>query len=382
MIKIEIDKRAYTSIKNFSRIIYKNAVINKEDFPEKEQIITINYNNNFVAKALFNPGAPTIKILTLKDEEINKDFFYNRIKNANDYRKNVLNYKDTYRMIYAEADLMPSIILDKYNDLASMQLSSTIMENYAPIIYECLNEITNINTLYTQSAKKGGKEINSKIYGDKSNIETIIKEGNAKFKVNLKGHKTGFFLDQRENRINLERYIKKGDRVLDICCYTGGFSVHCGIKGAEVVGVDISDKAIEVAGENMELNNIQNYEFIQGNAFEVMRDMIGNNEKFDVVILDPPTFTKSKKDIKTALKAYNTMNTLGLKLSKRLFITCSCSHHIDRESFKNMVVSSSLRAKKEIMQIGDYRTQSPDHIITMANKNLEYLKCLFFAVKK
>ena len=382
MIKIEIDKRAYTSIKNFSRIIYKNAVINKEDFPEKEQIITINYNNNFVAKALFNPGAPTIKILTLKDEEINKDFFYNRIKNANDYRKNVLNYKDTYRMIYAEADLMPSIILDKYNDLASMQLSSTIMENYAPIIYECLNEITNINTLYTQSAKKGGKEINSKIYGDKSNIETIIKEGNAKFKVNLKGHKTGFFLDQRENRINLERYIKKGDRVLDICCYTGGFSVHCGIKGAEVVGVDISDKAIEVAGENMELNNIQNYEFIQGNAFEVMRDMIGNNEKFDVVILDPPTFTKSKKDIKTALKAYNTMNTLGLKLSKRLFITCSCSHHIDRESFKNMVVSSSLRAKKEIMQIGDYRTQSPDHIITMANKNLEYLKCLFFAIKK
>lgn len=382
MIKIEIDKRAYTSIKNFSRIIYKNAVINKEDFPEKEQIITINYNNNFVAKALFNPGAPTIKILTLKDEEINKDFFYNRIKNANDYRKNVLNYKDTYRMIYAEADLMPSIILDKYNDLASMQLSSTIMENYAPIIYECLNEITNINTLYTQSAKKGCKEINSKIYGDKSNIETIIKEGNAKFKVNLKGHKTGFFLDQRENRINLERYIKKGDRVLDICCYTGGFSVHCGIKGAEVVGVDISDKAIEVAGENMELNNIQNYEFIQGNAFEVMRDMIGNNEKFDVVILDPPTFTKSKKDIKTALKAYNTINTLGLKLSKRLFITCSCSHHIDRESFKNMVVSSSLRAKKEIMQIGDYRTQSPDHIITMANKNLEYLKCLFFAVKK
>ncbi|ABR56439.1 protein of unknown function Met10 [Methanococcus aeolicus Nankai-3] len=381
MIKIEIDKRAYTSIKNFSRIIYKNAVINKEDFPEKEQIITINYNNNFVAKALYNPGAPTIKILTLNDEEIDKDFFYNRIKEANNYRKTILNYKDTYRMIYAEADLMPSIILDKYNDLASMQLSSTVMENYAPIIFECLNEIANINTLHVQSAKKGSKEINSKIYGDKSNIETIINEGNAKFKVNLKGHKTGFFLDQRENRINLEKYIKKGDKVLDICCYTGGFSVHCGIKGASVVGVDISDKAIEVAGENMELNNIQNYEFINGNAFDVMRDMIGNNEKFDVVILDPPTFTKSKKDIKTALKAYSTMNTIGLKLSKRLFISCSCSHHIDRESFKNMVVSSSLRAKKEIMQIGDYRTQSPDHIITMANKNLEYLKCLFFAVR-
>ena len=378
---IEIDKRAYNSILNFSRIIYKNAVLNKEDLPDKEQIIKLYYKNKFVAKAIYDSGAPTIKILTLKDEEINKDFFYNRIKNANDYRKNVLNYKDTYRMIYAEADLMPSIILDKYNDLASMQLSSTIMENYAPIIYECLNEITNINTLYTQSAKKGGKEINSKIYGDKSNIETIIKEGNAKFKVNLKGHKTGFFLDQRENRINLERYIKKGDRVLDICCYTGGFSVHCGIKGAEVVGVDMSDKALEVAEENMELNNIKNYNFIVGNAFDVMRKMIDKNEKFDIVILDPPAFTKSSKDVKNALKAYSTMNYLGLKLAKRMFITCSCSHHIDREMFKNMVVSSSLRAKKEIRQIGGYRTQSPDHIITMANKNLEYLKCLFFGVE-
>jgi 23S rRNA (cytosine1962-C5)-methyltransferase len=113
-----------------------------------------------------------------------------------------------------------------------------------------------------------------------------------------------------------------------------------------------------------------------------MREMIDKNEKFDVVILDPPAFTKSSKDVKNALKAYNTMNYLGLKLAKRMFITCSCSHHIDREMFKNMVVSSSLRAKKEIRQIGGYRAQAPDHIITMANKNLEYLKCLFFGVNE
>ena len=381
ILLIEIDKRAYNSILNFSRIIYKNAVINKDDLPDKEQIIKLYYKNKFVAKAIYDSGAPTIKILTLKDEEINKDFFYNRIKKAKDYRENILNYKDTYRMIYAEADYLPSIILDKYNNIASMQVSSKVMERYIPIIFECLNELTDINTLYVQSAKKGTK-IKSKIYGDKNNIETIINEGNAKFKVNLKGHKTGFFLDQRENRIDLESYIKEGDRVLDICCYTGGFSVHCGIKGAEIVGVDMSDKALEVAEENMALNNIKNYNFIVGNAFDVMREMIDKNEKFDVVILDPPAFTKSSKDVKNALKAYNTMNYLGLKLAKRMFITCSCSHHIDREMFKNMVVSSSLRAKKEIRQIGGYRTQSPDHIITMANKNLEYLKCLFFGVNE
>ncbi|WP_157198893.1 class I SAM-dependent rRNA methyltransferase [Methanothermococcus okinawensis] len=377
-MKLEIDKRAYNSILNFSRIIYKNAIINKEDLPNNEQIIKLYYKNKFVAKAIYDSGAPTIKILTLKDEEINKDFFYNRIKKAKDYRENVLNYKDTYRMIYAEADYLPSIIIDRYNDIASMQVSSKIIEGYSRIIFECLEEIADINTLYVQNAKKGDKII-PKIYGDKK-FETVIKEGNAKFKVNLKGHKTGFFLDQRENRMDLENYIKKGDKVLDICCYTGGFSVHCGIKGAEVIGVDMSNEALKVAEENMTLNNIKHYNFIEGNAFDIMRDMINKNEKFDVVILDPPAFTKSSKDVKNALKAYNTLNYLGLKLAKRMFITSSCSHHIDREMFKNMVVSSSLRAKKEIRQIGGYRTQSPDHIITMTNKNLEYLKCLFFGV--
>lgn len=378
---VEIDKRAYASILNFSRIIYKNAIINKDDLPDKEGIIKLYYNNKFVAKAIYDSNTPTIKILTLKDEEINKNFFYNRLEKAKNYRENILNYKDSYRMVYAEADYLPSIILDKYNNIASMQISSKVMENYIPIIFECLKELSNINTLYVQSAKKGSK-IKSKIYGDKNNIETIINEGNAKFKVNLKGHKTGFFLDQRENRIDLENYIKEGDKVLDICCYTGGFSVHCGIKGAEIVGIDMSDKALKVAEENMELNNIMNYNFIEGNAFDVMREMINNNEKYDVVILDPPSFTKSSKDVKNALKAYNTMNYLGLKLAERMFITCSCSHHIDREMFKNMVVSSSLRARKEIRQIGGYRTQSPDHIITMSNKNLEYLKCLFFGISK
>ena len=382
MIKLEIDKRAYGSIKNFSKIIYKNAILNKEDMPNKgEELVILTYNNNFVGKGICNSSSPIIKILTLNNEEINKDFFYKRINNANNYRKNILNYKDSYRMVYAEGDLLPSIIIDKYNNLASIQISSTVMEKYIPIIVKCLMEIENITTVQIQKANKGNNNITTKIYGDKSNIETIIKEGNCKFKVSLKGHKTGFFLDQRENRIDLEEYIKKGYTVLDICCYTGGFSLHCGIKGGNITGVDISEKALKVAEENMELNNINNYNFICGNGFDVMREMIENNKLFDVVILDPPTFTKSKKDLPSALNAYGTLNKLGLKLCKKIFVSCSCSHHVSREDFKNTIVSSSLRAKKEIIQIGNYRTQSPDHIITMANKNLEYLKCLYFSIR-
>ncbi len=381
ILLINIDKRAYHSILNFSRIIYKNAILNRDNLPsEEESILDLYYNNKFVARALYNKESPILKILSLNNEEINKEFFYDRLKKAINYREDILNYKKTYRMVYAEADYLPSIIIDKYNNIASVQVSSKIMSQYVDIIFECLKELSGIETLYVQNAKKGSGLTSPKIYGNKDNMETIIIEGSAKFKVNLKGHKTGFFLDQRENRINLEKYIKKGDRVLDICCYTGGFSVHCGIKGAEVIGVDISNKALKIAEENMEINNIENYKFITGNAFEIMREMVEKKEIFDVVILDPPAFTKSAKDVKNAMKAYNTMNYLGLKLSKRMMVTCSCSHHIDREMFKKMVVSASLRSKKEIRQIGDYRTQSPDHIITMANKNLEYLKCLFFGI--
>jgi len=379
---IEIDKRAYNSIQNFSRLIYTKAVINKEDLPDKDDIITLTYKGKFVAKAIYSPKSVIIKVLTTKDEEIDKEFFYNRIKKANDYRTKILNFKNTYRMIYAEADGLPTIILDKYNEIGAMQLSSKVMERYLDIIVECLEEF-GLETIYVKRGKKGDK-IKERVYGDKNKFETIIEEGNAKFKVNVKGHKTGFFLDQRNNRLDLRNYVKEGDKVLDICCYTGGFAVHAALEGAEVVGVDISNKAVEVAEENMELNNIpkDKYEFIVGDAFAVMEEMVENEEEFDVVILDPPAFATSKKNLKNALRAYSVLNYLGIKLAKRMLITCSCSHHVDRETFRNTVVSSAYRAKKELRQIGGYRTQSPDHIITMANKNLEYLKCLFFYINE
>lgn len=359
--------------------MYVKGIVNREDLPERDEIVDLYYRGRFVARAIYNRGSPTLKILTLEREEIDKDFFYKRIKKAIEYREKILGFKNTYRMIYAEGDYLPCIVLDRYNNIGSMQISSKVMERFAPVIFECVEELGDISTLYVQGAKKGDR-IKPRIFGDRRNVETVIEEGRGKFKVNVKGHKTGFFLDQRDNRIDIENYVREGDRVLDVCCYTGGFSVHCGVIGAEVWGVDISKRALEVAEENMRLNNIDNYHLIHGNAFDVMRDLIEEGEFFDVVILDPPSFTRTSEDVKNALRAYNTLNYLGLQLSRRMLVTCSCSHHIDRETFKSTVVSASLRAKREIKQIGGYRTQSPDHVISMANKNLEYLKCLFFAV--
>ncbi|XRO76027.1 class I SAM-dependent rRNA methyltransferase [Methanocaldococcus sp. 28A] len=382
MIKLEIDKRAYNSIKNFSRLVYTKAIKNKEDLPEKEEIVILTYNGKFVAKALYNPKSVILKILTTENEEIDYDFFYKRIFNAKIYREDILNYKNTYRWIYAEGDELPTIIFDKYNEIGAMQLMSKLIEKvYLKDIVDILFELSDLETIYVKRGKKGAP-LKNKIFGNKEKFETIIKEGEVKFKVNVKGHKTGFFLDQRENRLEIEKFVKERDKVLDICCYTGGFSVHCAIKGAEVVGVDLSKKALKTAEENMELNNIpkDRYEFIEGNAFKVMEEFIEDGEKFDIVILDPPAFTQTEEDIKNALRAYASLNYLGIKLAKRIFVSCSCSHHVDKEMFKRTVISSAFRAKKELIMI-DYKGQAPDHPISIGNKNLEYLKCIFFYLK-
>jgi len=378
-----VDKRAYNSIQNFSKIIYTKAVVNKEDLPKKEEIVILTYKGKFVAKALYNPNSVIIKILTTKNEDIDYDFFYKRILNAKLYREEILNYKNTYRWIYAEGDDLPAIIFDKYNELGAMQLMSKLIERkYLNEIIEVLFDLSDLETIYVKKGKKGEK-IKNKIFGDNKKFETVIQEGEAKFKVNVKGHKTGFFLDQRENRLYLEKFIKEGDRVLDICCYTGGFSVHAAIRGAEVVGVDLSKKALKTAEENMELNNIpkDRYEFIEGNAFKIMEEFIEDGERFDVVILDPPAFAQTEKNLKNALRAYSSLNYLGIKLVERMLITCSCSHHVDKELFKKTVISSAFRAKKN-MVIVDYKGQAPDHPITIGNRNLEYLKCMFLSVRR
>ncbi|WP_456420030.1 class I SAM-dependent rRNA methyltransferase, partial [Methanocaldococcus infernus] len=300
---IEIDKRAYQSIKNFSRIIYRKAIKSKEELPEHEDIIELYYNGKFVAKAIYNPKSVIIKILTTEREEIDYNFFYKRIERAKYYREEILNYKDVYRWIYAEADSLPNIIFDKYNELGALQLMSKLIERrYLKDLVNAFFDLSNLESIYVKKGKKGEK-IKERVFGNKEKRETIIKEGEAKFIVNVKGHKTGFFLDQRENRLALEKFIKPGDRVLDVFCYTGGFSVHAAIRGAYVTGIDLSKKALSVAEQNMEINNIpkDRYKFIEGNAFEILTDLADRGEKYDVVILDPPAFTRDEGDIKRAL---------------------------------------------------------------------------------
>ena len=382
--KLYVDFGGYSAIEKGNLIIPRDNILNKEDFDSIEigEVVDIySKRGKFLGRGFKNPKE--VRIMTLRKEELDENYLREKIIKANNYRLK-LGFKDTYRMVYTQSDWLNGLVIDKYNDIATVQIFNYGIEKMKDVVVETPLNL-GIDSIYEKSSGRNRKraglpEVEGILAGEKT--ETIIKEGDAKFKVTFDGQKTGFFLDQRENRLELERFIKEGDRVLDICCYTGGFSVHAAIKGAEVVGVDLSKKALETAEENMELNNIpeDKYEFIEGNAFEVMKQMIEGKEMFDVVILDQPAFTQTEEDTKNALRAYASLNYLGIRLAKRMLITCSCSHHVDKEMFKKTVISSAFRAKKELIMI-DYKGQAPDHPISIANKNLEYLKCIFFYVK-
>lgn len=294
-------------------------------------------------------------------------------------------------MVYGEADYLPGLIVDRFNDIASLQISSAGMERFKLDVAEAILEVEpEIETVFEKNTgrsrrREGLPEIERVLLG-KEKYRTIIEEGKAKFIVDMRGQKTGFFLDQRENRIALEKYIKGGEKVLDVFTYTGGFAIHAAVAGAEkVIAVDKSPSAIEQAKENAKLNGVEDkMEFIVGSAFGVMEKLQKKGEKFDIVVLDPPAFVQHEKDLKRGLRAYFNVNYQGLKLVKDggILVTASCSQHVDMQMFKDMIIAAAAKAGKFLKLIEPYRTQAPDHPILMASKDTEYLKCLFLYVEE
>ncbi len=277
-----------------------------------------------------------------RETEVNKELFRERIRKANEYRKKVLGYDKAYRMVYGEADYLPGLIVDRFNEIASLQISSVGMERFKLDVAEAIMEAEpEIETVFEKNTgrsrrREGLPEVERVLLG-KEKYRTVIEEGKARFIVDMRGQKTGFFLDQRENRIALEKYVKPGMRVLDVFTYTGGFAIHAAVAGAdEVVAVDKSPPwAINMVKENARLNGVEDrMKYIVGSAFPVMEEMIKRGgEKFDVVILDPPAFVQHEKDLKRGgLRAYFNVNYAGLQLVKEgggILVTASCSQHVD-----------------------------------------------------
>ncbi|WP_426348083.1 class I SAM-dependent rRNA methyltransferase [Alloiococcus sp. CFN-8] len=342
----------------------------------------------FLGKGYINDASKmTIRIMTRDiNEEINIDFFRKRFREAWSYRQDVID-TSSCRFIFGEADFLPGLTIDKYEDYYVIQISTLGMDRYRELIVKLLVEEYGAKGVYERSdigtRELEGLEQRKGFLTEPFDTNVIITENGVKYLVDLaEGQKTGFFLDQKENRKAIHK-ICKDKTVLDCFTHTGSFALNAGIAGAKsVLGVDVSQHAVDWATKNAELNNLQDtVKFEKHNAFDVLPLWAREGREFDVVILDPPAFTKSRDTIMGAKRGYKEINLRGIKMVKKggYLITCSCSHYMKEDLLRQTIAAAAKDAKRQLRQV-EFRTQSSDHPILWGSDESYYLKFFIFQV--
>ena len=358
------------------------------DYENGDIVEVYNHKNYFIGKGYINDRSKiTIRIMTRdKDEEIDREFFKRRFKAAWEYRKTVID-TSSCRFIFGEADLLPGLTIDKFEDYYVIQISTLGMDRYRDIIVDLLVNEYGAKGVYERSdlatREIEGLEQKKGFLTEEFDTNVEIIENGVKYIVDLEnGQKTGFFLDQKENRAAIHR-ICKGRDVLDCFTHTGSFALNAGIAGAKsVLGIDVSQHAVDCATRNAKLNNLQDtVKFECHNAFDVLHAWSKEGREFDVVILDPPAFTKSRNTINRAKRGYKEINLRGLKMVKPggYFITCSCSHYMSEDLLKATIHEAAHDAHRVLRQV-EFRTQSADHPILLNSDESYYLKFFVFQV--
>ena len=327
-----------------------------------------------------------------RHQEIDEAFLKMRVQEAWDYRKKVSD-TGSCRVIFGEADFLPGLVVDKFSDVLVVESLALGIDRLKPLILEKLVKVLeedgiHIRGIYERSDAKvrlqEGMERYKGFIGEPFDTKVEIVENGVRYMVDVQdGQKTGFFLDQKYNRLAIQR-LCKGKKVLDCFTHTGSFALNAGISGAaSVLGVDASELGVAQARENAELNGLSDRVTFQcADVFDLLPELEQKGEKFDVVILDPPAFTKSRSSIKNAVKGYREINLRGMKLVKDggYLATCSCSHFMDPELFTKTIREAAANVHKRLRQV-EYRTQAADHPILWAGDETSYyLKFYIFQV--
>ena len=366
--------------------VFKSQILKADPAIKPGDIISVTDNaGKLLGRGYYNPKSEiTIRFLTFLDEPIDTNFFHKRITQAVDKRKNLSALTNAYRVVFSEADALPGLIIDLYNDTAVFQVLTLGIEKFKPQIADMIDEILRPKYIYEKSVSpfrelEGVKDLTG-WWGDEGKGLVEISEGRAKFLVDIvNGHKTGFYLDQRRSRMALES-ISKNKKVLDLFCYTGGFSVSAAINGAKsVLGADIKEEWLKLARENAKLNGAgEKTEFVKGDSFEVLKNVNNADEKFDIIILDPPSFLKKRESVISASKGYKELNALAMKALTEggILATFSCSHNMPNDIFARILKESAAAAKKNFTILKRCH-QAQDHPIVRAIPETEYLKGYF-----
>jgi 23S rRNA (cytosine1962-C5)-methyltransferase len=340
---------------------------------------------NFFGRAFYSDKSQiSIRLLTREDVSIDRAFFAARIRRAAAYRELVVGNSDACRLVYSEADLLPSVIVDRYGDYFVLQTLSQSSDRLKGLFVEILVELFSPKGVVERNDPKvrmleGLDQRVSTLYGEVP-PEVLAKENGVTFVCDLaKGQKTGSFLDQRENHWAARRYAS-GD-VLDCFSYQGGFALTVADKCAHVEGIDMAPAAIEAARRNQQLNSISNAHFREGNTFDLLKEYDEAGRRFNMVILDPPAFAKNRDSIPAARRGYKEINLRALKLLKPggFLLTCSCSYHITEPLFLQILAEAANDARKNIVVV-ERRTQAQDHPILLTMPETHYLKCLIVRV--
>lgn len=362
-------------------------------FTNGDMVLIHDFDGYPMGKGFINQNSKIrIRMMTRRDDtEIDSAFIRMRVKNAWEYRKKTVDISSC-RVIFGDADFLPGLVVDKFSDVLVVQSLALGIDRFKEEIVQDLKELMaedgiTIRGVYERSDAKEREKEGMKKYkgflGKEFDTKVLIEENGVKYFVDVKdGQKTGFFLDQKYNRLAMQRICKDAE-VLDCFTHTGSFALNAGIAGAKsVMGVDASELAVMQATENAALNNLQDtVKFTCADVFELLPQLEQEGRQFDVVILDPPAFTKSRNTIKNAMKGYREINIRGLKLVKDggYLATCSCSHFMDYENFTKVIGQAARSAHKRLRQV-EFRTQSPDHPILWAADESYYLKFYIFQV--
>jgi 23S rRNA (cytosine1962-C5)-methyltransferase len=383
---VKVSRRGANRLKDGHVWVYRSDIVAADGIPPGALVGVADAREKPLGTALYS-SASKIAIRMVSHAAVTDlaRLLRERLQAAIAYRERIVRDTDAYRIVFSEADFLPGLIVDRYNDLVSLQVLTQAMDADAVrqvIVSELIERLkpqaiaerVDARVRELEQLPMGSTRL---LHGEKTS--TVFSMNGVRFHHDaFEGQKTGAFLDQRENYAAAAQY--GGGEALDVFCYHGGFALHLAEHCSIVTGVDSSRPALEVADRNAALNG-RKIEWIEANAFDLLRDYAGAGQQYDTIVLDPPAFAKSKSSLETALRGYKELNLRALKMMRPggILITCSCSYHVSPKDFLE-VIAQSARDMHRNLRLLENRTQAKDHPILLAVPETAYLKCLVLAV--
>lgn len=383
MKTVRVNKRGADRVRQGHLWIYQSDLVDVS--AEGGSIVTVkDERGNFIGQALFSDTSQiALRFLTQSNEQVDREWWRRRITEAA-ARRHIPPDTNAYRLIYSEGDLLPSLIVDRYDDVLVVQTLSQGTDALKPLLIEILVEQFNPRAVIERNDARvreleGLPLLAGIVYGDAPE-ELEIRQHGLRFQVEpLGGQKTGSFLDQRENRLAARAAAQTTNKTRALDCFTfnGAFALHLAQACENVIGIDISADAVAAARRNAELNALDNVEFREANVFDALREMEVVGERFDVIVLDPPAFAKNRASLKAAIRGYKEINLRALKLLNPggVLVTCTCSYHVSEELFLEILAQAAIDARRRL-QLMEKRMQATDHPVLSGMPETYYLKCV------